>query len=200
MPTDHPIYTKLRAARNESGYVDRIEAKDCAAIIRGRLRQQWPGVRFSVTTRDGNTINARWTDGPSVAEVDAILSEYTFGGFDGSIDLAYNTRNWLNPDGSMSHAETAGTEGSMGSVPASTGDPADPRALLVYYGPKYAFAHRDLSPELERKLAIAAAKYYGIEYDGVTDPGSVRDDRSGRYLSEIAWRYEQEIEVAQLAE
>lgn len=77
---------------------------------------------------------------PLARDVDAVLAGFAGKGFDGSIDLGYYKRSWLNPDGSMTFASTDGTAGSMGYVPARDGSRTHPSALLVSPGADYVTA------------------------------------------------------------
>lgn len=45
---------------------------EAVKFVRSRLRKKFPGAKFS-TTKDGNTINVKWTDGPAYKEVDALV-------------------------------------------------------------------------------------------------------------------------------
>lgn len=53
-----------------------------AENIRRELARAFPGVRFRVVVQrfaDGESVNVRWTDGPSTAEVGAIAGKYQWG-------------------------------------------------------------------------------------------------------------------------
>lgn len=65
-------------------------------------------MKFSV--RSDGCINISWIDGPTAAQVDAVVSCYAGGRFDGMIDYAYNVSHWLLPDGSAIVARSEGTE------------------------------------------------------------------------------------------
>lgn len=54
-----------------------IPATLIAAHLRARLKAAFPGVRLSVRTSNGATINISWQDGPSTAEVQALTSGLT---------------------------------------------------------------------------------------------------------------------------
>ena len=128
-----------------------IEAKDTAKLIRKALRAAHPEVTFSVRTRTyagGASIDVGWTDGPTRDDVESVTDLYRGGGFDGSIDLAYSRAAWLYPDGSVTFAETGGTEGSRGSVPSDYGAPLNETAELVTFGARYVFTNRNVSPEM----------------------------------------------------
>lgn len=64
-----------------------IQAKDCAAKIRKDLKTLWPQVKFSVTTRHGNSITIEWTDGPNAKTVEAVGSPLVGCTWDSDQDL-----------------------------------------------------------------------------------------------------------------
>jgi hypothetical protein len=74
-----------------------------AKNIRIELARAFPGVRFSVKSRrysGGNAIDVRWTDGPMAAQVDAIISRYSAGSFDGMRDTYdYSRDAWTDAFG-----------------------------------------------------------------------------------------------------
>ena len=164
MNATRKIYEALKAKREDDGAAV-ITAVDVAKLIRHRLKTVWPAVKFSVRCDGYDCVNVGWTDGPTQRAVQAEIDAYEFGGFDGSIDLAYSADNWLHPDGRMEAAASRGTEGSMGAVAGYVSDCPKPGAILVKYGPKYIFANRTESPEHMAALALRAAAHYGIEYD-----------------------------------
>ena len=129
------IYQAVR----ESGS---ITATQTAVLIRQRLKRDFPGVKFNVTTRQTSSISVDWADGPEWDEINSICNEYKFGGFDGSIDMAYHVDRWLYQDGTMSFAYTSGTAGSLGYVDENIEDPQRGDAVLVTSGPRYLFANR----------------------------------------------------------
>ncbi len=125
--TNHPIYDKARQGLH-------ITRADVAKLIRTALGQKFPGVKFSVrseTYSGGGAIRIEWIDGPTAAQVEAIVDRYETKGFDGMIDLAYSRDIWLMPDGSAHHAHTEGTEGSLGTVPETIHSAPGPDAVLV---------------------------------------------------------------------
>lgn len=72
-----------------------ISMKDQAKLIRTSLREALPGTKFSVRQSRGGSINVDWTDGPTVAQVDAIVQRFAGGGFDSSQDLAYSVTRYM---------------------------------------------------------------------------------------------------------
>jgi len=60
-----------------------------AKKIKERLTALYPRVKFSVTSDTfsmGNSVDIRWTDGPSSDVVNAITKQYQYGSFDGMTD------------------------------------------------------------------------------------------------------------------
>ncbi len=182
------IYASLRDKRNSDGIAD-ISAKECAKLIREQLRKHLDGVRFSVRS-DYNSIDVSWTDGPVRRVVEAIIKPYGFGGFDGSIDLAYSSSNWLHPDGTMTHAASGGTAGSMGYVKASATDCPTAGAIWVRGGPRYVFAHRTMSDEHLAALVRGASVYYGFDYDPSKPLHNQVNPHMGEYLPALAYKFE----------
>jgi hypothetical protein len=61
-----------------------------AKQIRATLKQAFPGVTFKVTSDSfsgGDSVDIRWTNGPTTAQVDALTRQHQYGHFDGMIDL-----------------------------------------------------------------------------------------------------------------
>lgn len=61
-----------------------------AAAIREELKTKFKGVKFSVTSDNfsmGNSVDIRWTDGPTEDEVSAISGKYQYGHFNGMEDI-----------------------------------------------------------------------------------------------------------------
>jgi len=60
-----------------------------AKMIKARLTALYPRVKFSVTSDTfsmGNSVDIRWTDGPTSDAVNAITKQYQYGSFDGMTD------------------------------------------------------------------------------------------------------------------
>jgi len=73
-----------------------------AKNIRIELKAAFPGVKFSVSSKRfsmGDSIDVRWTDGPTTKQVDAIINKYSAGSFDGVTDC-YN----YSTDDAWTHA------------------------------------------------------------------------------------------------
>lgn len=130
-----------------------IGTVETAKLIRKALRVAFPATKFSVRSSmysGGSSIDIRWMDGPTSAEVDEVSGGFAGGGFDGMIDLHYYVTSWLSPDGSASPARSTGTEGSCGSVPGFDYPRPHPDAELVAFGAHYVFTNRRTSLDRER--------------------------------------------------
>ena len=61
-----------------------------ARDIRKELKQAFPGTKFRVTSSSfsmGDTVDVRWSNGPTTEQVDAISDKYQYGSFDGMQDM-----------------------------------------------------------------------------------------------------------------
>jgi len=66
-----------------------------AKAIRKDLKQAFPDTKFKVTSCSfsmGDAVDVRWTNGPTVEEVDRITQKYQYGRFDGMTD-SYSMNN-----------------------------------------------------------------------------------------------------------
>ena len=164
MATVKSIIETARNNRNENG-VAYLAAKDVAVLVRAALKKAFPGYKFSVRS-DYSGIDVSWVDGPACSAVSAIIGQFSFGGFDGSIDMAYSSRNWLLPSGEMTPAESHGTCGSRGCVQGYATDCPEAGAVLVGSSVKYMSTHRDMSAEYSEKLRKRTVEHYGIKDNG----------------------------------
>jgi hypothetical protein len=132
--------------------VEYLSCAETAKLVRAALKKVFPRVKFSVrssTYSMGASISVRWTDGPSSKAVDKVIEAYAGADFDGMIDLKYDKKHVLMPDGSAILAYSPGTEGSMGSHPKVKG-PSElaeivQGARLVDFGADYVHSQRTLS-------------------------------------------------------
>jgi len=83
-------------------WISRVET---AKLIRAKLKQEYPGVKFSVRCARGSATYVNWTDGPTSAQVRATVDEFESDGFDGMQDLRYtredNVALVANEDGTL---------------------------------------------------------------------------------------------------
>jgi hypothetical protein len=64
-----------------------------AKAIKGRLKKEFPNIKFSVCSDNfsmGNSVNISWTDGPVSSLVERITDQYQYGRFDGMTDYSYS--------------------------------------------------------------------------------------------------------------
>ena len=152
------------AAKRPPRKVHYFSVTDTAKLIRKALKAEFPRVKFSVRSDSyagGASVRISWTDGPTVDRVDAIVKPFESKSFDGMIDMAISKRHWLLPDGSVVLAETPGTEGSKGVIPAhKRGLPHDD-AQLVHFGADYVFTERRYSRAFMETAARKVAAEYG---------------------------------------
>jgi len=76
-------------------------AKLGAANIRQELKRAFPGVKFSVTSdtfSGGDSIDVRWTLGPTTKEIEAVIGKYQEGDFDGMEDIYNHDRSNVWPE------------------------------------------------------------------------------------------------------
>ena len=60
--------------------------KQCAKNIRIELKRAFKGIKFSVTS-SYDTVNIKWTDGPTYEQVEKLTSKYQEGSFNGMEDI-----------------------------------------------------------------------------------------------------------------
>ncbi len=125
-----------------------MSCADTAKLLRGHLRREFPGVKFSVrssTYAGGASIDVSWADGPTDGDVDAVAGSYAGARFDGMIDMASYVQHWLEEDGTVTLAHDGGTEGSRGSRSERFGSRRTAGAVLVHLGADYVHTSRRLS-------------------------------------------------------
>ncbi|MGH9887100.1 MAG: LPD29 domain-containing protein, partial [bacterium] len=80
-----------------------LSPKETAVVIRRVLRTAFPATKFSVRTERGSMVSSvrvSWTDGPTVARVDAVVGCFEAGHFDGMTDsYEYDRDRHLIVDG-----------------------------------------------------------------------------------------------------
>ena len=80
-----------------------------ASNIRKELKAKWPGVKFSVRSDNysmGSSVDVRWTNGPTVREVEAITGKYQYGHFDGMQDLYEYSKGFDDTYGEAKFVQT----------------------------------------------------------------------------------------------
>jgi hypothetical protein len=134
----HPIYEKFLALKRAGKEFLSIDAAEMAKLMREKLKQRFPGVKFKVRSHryaGGSSVRIEWICGPDTDDVRAITENYDFFEFCGMSDLVLNRDNWLLPDGSMQMAyRSAGAHDGMHPKDFAS-DPPCPQAILIHYGP-----------------------------------------------------------------
>jgi hypothetical protein len=59
----------------------------CSGSIKKELQENFPGVKFSVTSGGADSVRVRWTDGPTSNQVEEFTSKYQRGHFNGMEDI-----------------------------------------------------------------------------------------------------------------
>jgi hypothetical protein len=146
-----------------------IDTADVAKLIRLNLKKAFPGVKFSVRLQrysSGSSIDVRWTDGPTKAEVKTITHAFQGGRFDGMIDLQYAANSWHCDTHPARVAETYGHGMGLDGVHESR---CCAKAELVHFGASFVFEHRELSDEFTTELAAKVRKDSGLAADAPMD-------------------------------
>ena len=115
--------------------VTRYSLAETAKLVRAALKDAFPGVKFSVRGKSyagGASIDVRWTDGPTSAEVERVAKRYEGADFDGMVDL----KSYITHTG--------------------------PNGERVYYGADFVFCSRELSYDFLLECAETIAERYGV--------------------------------------
>lgn len=168
-----------------------ISVTETAKLIRVQLKRTFPKTKFSVRSSSyagGASISINWTDGPTARMVEAITNPFQGAGFDGMIDMKYYVDAYLTKDGRAVFAQTRGTEGSMGTVPADKSFMPEPDCERVSFGADYVHTSRKHTERLVRAaLAHHRAKWGDDEANQITV--KVNDDGTA-YASADSWEIE----------
>lgn len=136
-----------------------------AKNLKTELQQAFPGIKFSVKSSSfagGDSIDVRWTLGPTVKEVETISSKYQEGDFDGMRDLYENDRS----------AYGAAVEKILGRT-------------------KYVCEQRDYPSELLEQTGRGLCALQHIEYQGQSTPnllGTNDHHNLQHYVRELLYR------------
>ena len=140
-----------------------IAVAETAKLIRNALKRAFPGVTFSVKSKNyagGCSVDVRWTDGPTTAEVEAVAQMFQGRRFDGMIDLAWSATLWLLPDGTATVASDPGSVDSMGCHSAVRQWMPHPEAKLISTG-AYVFCTRSTTSDLRARIQAFIARRGG---------------------------------------
>ena len=177
-----------------------LTCAETAVLVRKALKAKFPDVKFSVrsdTYSGGASIRVTWLLGPTTKQVEAVAKQFQGGDFDGMIDLKIHNESWLLPDGTARLAESPGTEGSRGVIPAFVSDAPHPNAELVSFGADFVFCDRTYGNEenLVERVARDMCQLNGKDWQGINGPGLFGQ---GDYepVSTHAWRLLQETAFA----
>lgn len=155
---------------------EKVDSLNAAAKnARIELKAAFPGVKFSVKTSrfsGGDSMTARWTDGPNTSQVDAIVDKYSAGRFNGSDDsYNYTAGAWNRAFGDAKYVHTT----------RDLSDTAIASAIRTFKAVNAAdLAGRDdaITVEAYRSGALWAARII----DGNFDSGNLQDA-----ISQIAY-------------
>lgn len=105
-----------------------IPAKEVAHLVRLKLKQAFPGIRFSVRSNKGRTatsISVHWGLDETITQeqVHAVIGEYQSNRFDGICDATLHVTHWLAADGTLTVAYAEGSRGQRGSMDDEIGLP-----------------------------------------------------------------------------
>jgi len=132
-----------------------ISVVDTAKLIRAALKENFPGVKFSVRSSQyagGASINISWTDGPAQQDVRPITQPFAGATFDGMIDLKSYVTGELDGEAVHFGADYVFTTRELSDAERERLRP------LVAAAVERAYGNTDLSP----------SRYYeGICVDGI---------------------------------
>jgi hypothetical protein len=142
-----------------------LDPKSTAAVIRKQLKAMFPATTFSVVTERGSMVSSvrvKWTDGPTEKRVNAIVSAFEMGSFNGMTDgYDYNTGadRLLIVDG-----QTYRT------------------------GVRYVSTRREMSDKHWAQVAALVARFYGVDAPSRQDAPRVQVPAAGEYFSTLVYR------------
>ncbi len=138
------------------GKVDALQA--AAKNIRIELAATFPGVKFSVKSSRfsmGDSIRVRWTDGPTIGQVDEIIDRYAGGSFDGMTDCySYARDAWRDAFGDAKYISSE-RESSDRAIASAI------RTVFARYPGNFRDVERP-SPEQYRKGDLRSVRVNGF--------------------------------------
>jgi hypothetical protein len=76
-----------------------LSCAETAKLVRAALKESFPGVKFAVrssTYSGGASIDIKWTDGPTAAQVESVTDQFEGSYFDGMIDYKGSRHHYLD--------------------------------------------------------------------------------------------------------
>lgn len=146
-----------------------LSSAETAKLVRVQLRQEFPGVKFSVRSSSyagGASIQVGWTDGPTDGQVEKVARIYSGADFDGMVDLKTGNTHWLMPDGTVAVAHSGGQGSTREEI---VGSAPHPSAELVRLGSDYVFCQRETSQEWRAAILRLFGRMLGRDLGSPTD-------------------------------
>jgi hypothetical protein len=175
--------------RKESNKGKRITgAAACADAIREELKKLYPDTKFSVRSETfsmGDAVRVSWVDGQTTKEIDAILSKYQDGYFDGMQDMYVHTHKGDTPSAKYI------TTGRTMSEETGAAIKADAERLYT----ENIFGCRDVS-QFIYQIFSASSIPAGAKITGLTETGAT----CGSYPHELYKIAFEETEQAEKVE
>jgi hypothetical protein len=167
-----------------------LTVTETAKLVRKDLKAAFPATKFGVTCdkyAGGASIRVKWTDGPTVPQVDAVIGIYESRGFDGMVDYEYHKTAWMMPDGTVTRAYREDTTGCKGVVEGCNNPKPHPDAVEVSFGASYVTTDREITEEARAKVRNRLAQEWGVELDGTPD-WNLRVENAGDYMGTLIHR------------
>ncbi len=142
-----------------------LTVAETAKLIRTALKNEFPGVRFSVRSKSyagGASIRIVYFDGPAYEKVKAVADRFEGAGFDGSVDYKFSKYHWLLPDGTIAYAGTAGSACTGGYHNKEEIAPPCEGAIAVHLGADYVVVDRDHTKENLLAAVASVASEWGV--------------------------------------
>jgi len=138
-----------------------------AKNIRTELARAFPGVAFSVKSKRfsmGDSVDVRWTDGPTTKQVDAIINRYSAGSFDGMTDsYTYDHCAWTDAfgDAKYVHSTRSYSDNMVASILRRIGAQFGVEGLAVeaYKAGKLWNMRTDGGIEIDREVNLALSRH-----------------------------------------
>jgi hypothetical protein len=164
-----------------------LSAAETAKVVRKILKEKFAGTKFSVRSETysmGSSVRVAWRDGPTERAVNNAVGFLAGSDFDGSIDLKVSVYHWMLPSGEIVLADSQGTEGSKGYLPAFSNKKPHPDAIRVNLADHISLTRRYSREFLEVVVRVAnkivggdKPNIVGSEEFGYWIDASVSNDR-----------------------